>query len=682
MKNIVGIFIILLSFANCLAGTLDDIDKLNVKLTHHELDSYIKKADQKGLSGHYLSSIIPGLTFDATQVCPIDDIKEGERYEVILVAESASTTGSSQSLVIGASNPFSDEAYAEFRQGAKDLTLDDKKLREHVKKFLEKKYEDYKASGYVDPEMLANFQSSVGLDQNLGRSILIESLIHAGALSSLNDKDLANRMSSIIKANYKTEEEKYNFLSALSERLYFNYNSSRNPFANGNKNNPDHKKLPSADLSLKDILKAAADGSEFDSGVCNDYSEALAIIAQEVLPEKDVLVINSETHFALMISDGKKTRVIDSYKQYDLSNHLYLRSDSPAQHLRISRVNDQNQLEQIAVVDTQVGELMEDAFKTGKKLLKTSPDINSLMATFSSLGQGQKGHDIMASAGSAKLIDSNVAVFVAKYTYKTSNVESYAGVGLSAQGIPETNHYSAATRFQVHARLGASGNLIHYVNPNSEFKLQTGLRADGMIAINPMLDQMGDTVPTQAGNIEWFNRLDFVHGKVGPDSFLIRGGAEVVSSLGVNNWGGIVSDLSTPSAGGVLNAMGKMTFHLNQVNANAGVEKRIIPGIKLQTQGDYQGSHVGQSVGIISGIEVKVPEDVQLYVFVGASTSKLPGILTKNSILVGPEGFKAGAGVRHSGGLKAQGQVQGVGSERPMLNFNLEIPLGPSRPKE
>ena len=164
--------------------------------------------------------------------------------------------------------------------------------------------------------------------------------------------------------------------------MYRNYNSARNPGYNNSTHNPNQVPLPAGDLSLNEMLSAASSFNEFGGGVCNDISEVVAMVGQELFPDHDVLAVNSGSHFGVVVTDGKEHRIIDGGTQLAMTNQLMLTPEMSPSNLRISKVVD-GRMKEIAVVDTQMGQVVEAAFQTGKNLLKTDADISSLMAPLS-----------------------------------------------------------------------------------------------------------------------------------------------------------------------------------------------------------------------------------------------------------------------------------------------------------
>lgn len=180
---------------------------------------------------------------------------------------------------------------------------------------------------------------------------------------------------------YTDEEDRYKLLSQLSIRLNANYNDARNPGSNNSSFNPKGLAIPEGDISTQELFKAAVERNSFNGGVCNDISEVVAQVGEHLFPDKDVLVLNGGSHFGVLVSDGKTNRIINVFETTISTGGLDLDKGQAATNLRINKVID-GKLTQIAVVDTQVGQLVEGAFDKNRKLLKTDVDISKVLVEF------------------------------------------------------------------------------------------------------------------------------------------------------------------------------------------------------------------------------------------------------------------------------------------------------------
>jgi hypothetical protein len=636
------------------AETLDDISKIGYVLSENEVDSFVKEPEVEGLPGVHLQSLIPKESLDSTQTCPEEEEKQKPkdvRYEVIMVVEGSSEKSESEKLTSQLKYLTDDQLKQDFNNRSPALTS------EEILQTSDEVWRKYQ-KGPIDPH------------SGFGRELMIESIVRASQNTHLSEQDLAKGIASIIRENTSSENERYDFLSALSSRLYRNYNIARNPGFNNSENNPENQPLPEGDMSLMDILKGAANFNSFDGGVCNDISEAVAIIGTELFPEKDVLLINSGSHFGVMIADDKESRIIDSSKQYRQKNELSLFSDAGATNLRISKVVE-GKTQEIAVVDTQMGQLMESVFQTGKPLLKTSADIQSVVTQFTrtqDFANNQTGTSTLG-VGFGQLATSDVYVVVAKYEHTSENWQSYVGVGGSAQQFRS----QPDTKYQVHLRMGAKRNLLHYVNSRTEMNISSGLQAEGMYALSQ--ERTGPVSSYDASaQLDWVNSMNFKH-EAG-NGVLLKSNMEVRHTLGPKDVGAFAGGLSSVESKDILGTVKNMSFHLNQVNLNLDAEKELSPRTSLRTGVNYQGSNIGQNVGALAGLNIKIPEGAQLLVFAGYD-QKLRGYKTKHNHLSNSEGARAGIMYQSKNGTRIFGGVREISSDqKPVYEMKVSVPLG------
>ena len=630
---------------------VSDLEKINQDMGQTQVDEYLKSPSKDGVPGSVLTTLLPTKDIDPKNVCSDDEEKESKniRYEVILVAEANSQKTSSEEKTTP-DFQFSDVALQNFgRMNPANSELSESSLLSRAGEAWERGYSMDSFGGY-DPH------------SDRGRELYIESLILAANSSSLSENELSKQMAQVIGATYKSDEERYTVLSSLSMRLYRNYNDARNPGQNNSKYNPDGNPLPQGDMSIQDLFSAAVNFDKTSGGVCNDISETVAMVGEHLFPNKDVLVINSGSHFGVAVVDGKGSRIIDGASAYQVENQLFLNPAMSPTNLRINKVEN-GALKEIAVVDTQMGQLTEAAFQTGKKLLKTDADISSLMAHY-------KKKNFGVTVGSGNLSDSKVLVVVAKYETVSDKWKKYVGVGATGQDFSS----DLENKYQVHFRAGVERNMFRYVNAKTSVNFSTGLRLNGMYALGQ--DSEGNTPLDFSGGVDLYNRLDFSYGKHKPDGVQLRSSVEVEHAGGAKNWGNVTGAMS--SNFNVGKGFKNMTFHLNQINANVTAEKKITPKLTSFTSASYQGSNVGQSVSILSGLDIKAPEGAQILVFTGYTNSDIKGFETQNSLLATPSGLQIGGSYKTKKGIEVGGAVRGI-SGTPSVNGTLKINLNKKR---
>lgn len=637
---------------------LRDIEAINQEIGQQELDSYLEKPDEEGVPGPFLQSLMPDPTLNPETVCEEDGEPKNTHYEVVLVSEVNSRDAELE-ILPGQRAQFHTNDLR-FLVGSIPETMASRGLSPDA---VVQRARDIWTSGYFNTP-------SPEFDPNtaLGRELLIESIVHASAKSTLSETDLSRQIASTIGSVYTSEESRFNALSALSLRLYRNYNNARNPGFDNPKNNPFGVELPPGDMTINELMKSSSEFDVFQGGVCNDISEVVAQVGEHLFPDKDVLTINSGSHFGVLLTDGENHRVIDGGNEFSMANHLMLDPNLTSSNLRINKVVNGEQ-RQIAVVDTEMGQLTEAAFETGKNLLKTDADISKIVAHL-------KKNNFGVSVGVSSFTDnSNVVIVVAKYENAGEKWRSYIGAGLSAQDFSS----DLASKYQVHFRAGVERNMFSYVNPRTEVNFATGVRASGMYTINqPRNDLGGVGRLDMSGALDVYNRLEVNYGRHNPDGVQVNSSVEVEHTVGPTNWGNTTGALSYMEPRDTGTILKNITFHLNQVNANVTAEKRVNDSVTGFTSANYQGSNVGQSVSVMAGLNIRAPAGAQLLVFTGYRDSEIGGFKTQHSLLGGPSGGEIGAQYTTRRGIQFSGGVRGIG-DSPVFQGTIRVPLGRRR---
>ncbi|HXH73591.1 MAG TPA: hypothetical protein VNJ08_01400 [Bacteriovoracaceae bacterium] len=610
MKTLFFLTIMSVSPTILAQGFIKDVEAINIKLGEKALDDHVKSGGKTPLAGEHIAAIMPTVAVSPDQSCIDEKDPKGTHYEVIFVGHATSAASTS--------NKVSTEPTKEHKNYA-------------------------------------------------------QTLVSFASKSSLEEHALAAQMANMIKAKFKTDEEKFNALAALSYRLMENYNDARNPGFNDEKNNPYKKSLPKGDLTLNQITYAAYNWKEFEGGVCNDISEAVALIGEKLFPDKDVLVVNAGSHHGVVVSDGKTNRIINYAAHTSMQNQLVLDDSYAATNMRISKM-DEGHLKQIAVVDTQTGQMMEGAFQTGKPLLKTNADISTFYTHFKVVKAGDKNkHEFTATAGAGDLANSKMYVVVAKYEYTTDRWRNYAGVGGSALS-PDG---ARPTKYQLHLRMGSEFGIIRYASPKLSVNFTSGLQAEGMYGFgaSPSKGAAVDAYVDVSANVDLVNRLDATY-RATPKTKLHMD-LELRHTVGPSSWGNSTGSWAEGTGSGIGGSLANMGFHLNQINATAGVEHKITPKVTGFTEVKYQGSAVGQSLGLMGGVKIDAPKGAQIMIFSGYTTTKLPGYVTQHSLLVGSNGAIIGAGLQTKSGMTFTGSVSNIGDYTPpVVSAGLSVPIG------
>lgn len=586
---------------------VEDVTKINQKIAEQEVDAHVKSGGKTPLAGEHVAALMPSVKVDETNTCAEEEEPKGTHYEVIFVAQGNTQQSSSTTMA----------------------------------------------------------------SPGKGHTEFANKLIEFAGKSTLSEAELAKEMAGKIKSKYASDEDRFNALAAFAGRLNQNYNDARNPGFNNSKKNPDNKPLPGGDLTLNQITKAAFDWSKFDGGVCNDISEATAMIAEHIFPDKDVLMINSGSHHGLVVSDGKTNRIINYTNQSTQENQLVLDPKFTSTNMRISKL-DNGHMKEIAIVDTQTGQMMENAFQTGKPLLKTNVDVSSFVAHFKlvHVGDEKQKHEVTAGLGVGGLEQGKMYVVVAKYEYNSSRWRNYVGVGASAMdpsnGTPMT--------YQLHLRLGTELGLIRYATPKLQVNLTTGLHAEGMYGFQPAMAEFGGAVDA-GGTLELVNRFDATYNPTPRLKFSTN--LELRHAVGPSSWGNATGSWAGGTWSGITGTLDNMSLHLNQFNASVNAEQKVSGSVTTFQEVKYQGSNIGQTLTGIGGVNISAPKGVQILVFSGHSTTKLPGYQTQHSLLVGPNGMMFGAGLQTASGIAFTGTVNNItAGAPPVFQAGVSVPLG------
>jgi hypothetical protein len=515
-----------------------------------------------------------------------------------------------------------------------------------------------------------NSQSSSSLylpSITYGDKFFAQDLLKFAAKSSLSENQLVHAMAKKINDYYETDDEKFSILAAFADSLYQNYNESRNPGSNNSINNPNNNPLPKGDMTLGEISKAAYEKNEFSGGVCNDISEAIALIGEKLFPDKDVLILNAGTHLGVLVSDGKKNRIIDGIGQIQLENTLKLNDRITSTNMRIGKM-DNGKLKQIAVVDSETGLMMEKAFQTGRPLLRTSADVNAVLGHFGYSIHGKNTtHEMSGGLGVGDLTDGKMLVAIAKYENTSANWQNYIGLGGS---IVDRSFLDPL--YQIHLRAGTERTLIRYAHPQSFFKLSTGLQLEGMYGFKPSKN-LPSPLDATVG-IDFVTRAEAWH--TPKESLKIDGAIEGRVVPGLTDWGSSTGAFSQGAASGMLGTVGNMNLQLNQIFATLGLETNLGDGVSLVTRSNYQGSHIGQALDASVGFDIKAKNGVQILLFTGYGTSKLPGFSTKESLLVGNNGAIIGAGLGAKSGFTLTSTLRDISFDsKPWFQTNLSFEL-------
>lgn len=511
------------------------------------------------------------------------------------------------------------------------------------------------------------------------RPYLIEAAIQAVALNpTMPEKQIRDSMAALIVEASQSDADKLLFLTLFSDRLESVYNAARNPMMDNKTNNPKGVEVPDGDLTLNGIMTAAAKMDRLQAGMCSDIAEQIAYVGAKVFPDRDVLTFTRATHVAVVISDGKTNHIIDYSKQFTMTGQLLLDPTREGSHSRVGKVVG-GRLKEIAVVDTQLNQAMNQFFDTGIPTLGMTAIPTVIRAEAKKVwGLEDTGTKSLGlSAGTAQLSGSSVLVAVLRFKNEDSRRKFYAGIGTASQnfnGIDDRN-------FQIHLKAGFEKTLFRYVNPRFNIKGATGAHFTAAAMSVPGSPGSLDALPYDT-NLFIENRVEVGAKGEGDRAAEFQGNVSLVHALGPKNWGEIAGTLKQVNGESLFQALGDLYFHLNQIQVDGTLRKPLSSNVTSVTQASYTGSNVGQRIDTTTGLEIKGPKDIDILFFVGGGTTELPGYQTQHSLLYGPSGGKAGIRVKTVKGIEAGGSVQGVGSGNGFFQGTVKIPIrGKSRRK-
>ena len=634
---------------------VSDIEEIQERIGQDQVDQYLENPTEGGVPGPFLQSLMAKPGTDPETVCEDDGEPKKTHYEVVVIADINAINSSLE--ILPGQNGTIHTNNLRYLTGFIPETVASRGLNKDA---VLTRASDIWKSGWLQTPT-----TEFDPNSEMGRELVIESIVHASANSQLSETDLSRQIAGIIGSVYTTEESKYNALSALSLRLYRNYNNARNPGYNNPKNNPFNAELPAGDMTVNELMNSAAEFDVFNGGVCNDISEVVAQVGEHLFPDKDVLTINSGSHFGVLLTDGQTHHVIDGGDEMSMSNQLLLDPNLASTNLRINKVVNGEQRE-IAVVDTQMGQVAEAAFETGKNLLKTDADISSIVVHL-------KKNNFGLSVAAANLANSNVMIVVAKYENAGEKWRSHIGAGISAQDFTS----DLSTKYQVHLRAGIERRMFSYINARTDVNFSTGVRMGAMYTLNQPRNSLGGVGRLDlSGSLDFYNRLDVNYGKHNPNGVQVRSSLEVEHTVGPTNWGNTTGALSYMEPNDTDDILKNITFHLNQVNADVTAEKRINERVTGFTNAHYQGSNIGQSLTVLAGLNIRAPAGAQLIVFTGYRNSELGGYRTQHSLLAGPSGAELGARHITRRGIEFSAGARGIGDDKPAFQATIKVPLG------
>jgi hypothetical protein len=523
------------------------------------------------------------------------------------------------------------------------------------------------------PQLASDFKPDI----NARNSLLFYGLSQIVAHKKLGEEEAIEYINNKISAiDGNNEQDRLKTLAAFSAFLYRGYNIARNPFQDPN---PTDTRA----LTFNDLLQAGLNntpggpGDRSMGGVCNDISAAVAKLGNKLFPDDDVLVMSSGTHFGIALKKpNQKPMIINWGYQTTGFSDLTLSPKIPVENTRIYQFR-KGKMSQIAETETEMGSVFKALIPGLTPALSTTatPSVMTTDLINRRAHRDQKQIDFNAKAGTAGGTHSHLLVLVAQRTTTTPGLQRSTSLTVAPQRLKDGANSSLNFNLRGHIQK----NQILFQSPRLEILGSTGIELSLQGA--KRLTQDNDPVhgiEAAAGGLRTHQTLRFESWPQGETTPRVSGQIQAVQALGSSDESlrqSAISDSSILKA--TLNSMTFTRLHLNQINANAEIEIPLNPSLQSKSQIRYQGSNIGQTLGVTSGLGIRTPSNTEVYAFVGYVENGMKGFQTRSSFLMQPSGGVLGGGVRTKRGVEVSGQIQGLGAKGVPTqgNFKLALPI-------
>ena len=517
-------------------------------------------------------------------------------------------------------------------------------------------------NGWPTQNLVDFARANSGGNEVRAQTLLINGLAKMTQNSpGISDGEIATRIAGAMQAYSPDKEIRLQLLTNLSEFLYDNYNDERNPLQHTGKD-----PIATENLSLSHLINAAAAENEKQGGVCNDINQALAQVAEKLFPKEDVFTINNGSHYALLMSDeGKVRTIINQDERMTGKGDITIDPEMPTTNTRIAKV-DNGVMREVTVAETELGQVFRMTAGEGTRIIQTGYRPSLLFTEF------EKGKNALG-AGVAQTSNSEVLVLVAKHKGKLLGFESFTQVG---GGVQRLHQSEAPVNVVVSLQQNLTRQVFQYVGPGVTIRGTSGIQIDASYGRNLNPDAVGSWYPSFSGNFQTRNAIDFRTTPKNLKAPVFTGRAEVDHFFGFTNVGAHHGAMSAPGWNGIKRTFDHTGLILNQVNAQGAMHVPIKAGMSSITKVDYQGTAIGQVVGITTGLSVQAPLGVRVYAFVGYQNGNLGGYQSQNNLLNAPTGGQGGLRLQTKGGTNVSGSIQGVGGNQGVQgNVKVGIPI-------
>lgn len=200
----------------------------------------------------------------------------------------------------------------------------------------------------------------------------------------------------------------------------------------------------------------------------------------------------------------------------------------------------------------------------------------------------------------------------------------------------------------------AGTNIIHYVNPTTEVKLNSEIRGENSLSVElPKSDK-----PTQLDSsikLDVVNRLDIKQ--------VVTSDTEIKGSLQATYTTGTKS----------IKALDDTSFYLDKVEAKARIDQKLTGRTKSYTEVGITGNDFEKEVRVAAGLDITVPNNAEILVFTGYRSTQRE---LNRSLAGKAEEAEIGVQYKTKKGVKFFGRVRDGSETSPTYETGIEIPLG------
>ncbi|HXH73589.1 MAG TPA: hypothetical protein VNJ08_01390 [Bacteriovoracaceae bacterium] len=210
-------------------------------------------------------------------------------------------------------------------------------------------------------------------------------------------------------------------------------------------------------------------------------------------------------------------------------------------------------------------------------------------------------------------------------------------------------------------------DVIHFANERVEFRYASGMKVAGLPIMPNVSDDSTVSAVKDSTQVNWVKKAE-LQINITP-RIHIKSGFQQQETLGP-------LDMKKASE------WERMTFHTNHTNVQLGTETNITSKVTLKAGVTYDQTPGSRAGGILTGVDIKVPNGGQIMVFTSYKTAINPGSPNFFAPVTGSNNG-AGTGImyRTPAGLELKGSVNGIGAGIPSVDAAVSIPfdLSPKR---